>query len=152
MAPFGRRIPPARPYESCHPGQALGVGSAAPAPCFLTQGTCSPFFMNTSRYLHVPPLLQVLVTPRGVTSGTPCSPGPARGLGGALLNGPLALPASSWGGGVPTPSLGWCVEMLPSLSLPKKGNKSHLCPRAKNWPLSELFSIPYGWLTPMSHA
>lgn len=56
--PFLGRVTPARSFASSNPGQALSLGLAIPALCSLTQGTCSPFlFVNTSRYLHVPPFM-----------------------------------------------------------------------------------------------
>uniref|UniRef100_A0A8D1EBC6 Eukaryotic translation initiation factor 4E binding protein 1 n=2 Tax=Sus scrofa TaxID=9823 RepID=A0A8D1EBC6_PIG len=81
--------------------RSVGRGVGCPSPLLPHSGHLLPLLHE---HQQIPPCASTpagAVTPRGVTSGTPCSPGPARGLGGALLNGPLALPASSWGGVCP---------------------------------------------------
>lgn len=90
-ARLGRRVTPARPYESHHAGQLSGVEPSSPARCSLAQGTCSPPPSWTPADTSV--CLQPCRSchPRAVTSGTPCSPGPASG------HAP-ALPAPSSGG------------------------------------------------------
>lgn len=91
-ARLGRRVTPARLCESYHPGQ-LSVWSLPAPPAAPSLRAPAPLPLRGHQ--QIPPCASSpagAVTPRAVTSGTPCSPGPASG------HAP-ALPAPSSGGG-----------------------------------------------------